>query len=401
MNDGSVLISGAGIAGPALAYWLRHYGFAPTLIERAPAPRTGGYIVDFWGLGYDLVERMGLLPQVLAAGYRLQEVRIVDEHGRRVGGFDVDVFRRVTRNRFTSVPRGALSAILYRAISASTETMFGNSVTSLSPTQRGVLVGFERGASRRFDVVIGAGGLHSPVRALSFGPEQRFERFLGYTVCAFEIDGYRPRDENVYVAYSAPGRQAARFALRDDRTMFLFIVADPTAAPFDPHDVAHHKAYVRDHFAGIGWECPAILAAMESCDDIYFDRVSQIRLPRWSTGRIALVGDAAYAPSLLAGQGSALAIIGAYVLAGELASTADHPAEAFARYEARLRPFLTLKQDGAARSGGAFAPRTRLGIRFRNLLTRAFALPGVGQLALGRSLADRLTLPEYPLASSS
>jgi 2-polyprenyl-6-methoxyphenol hydroxylase-like FAD-dependent oxidoreductase len=403
MRGASVLVSGAGIAGPALAYWLDRHGFVPTLVERAPALRTGGYVVDFWGLGYDLVERMGLLPQVLAAGYRMQEVRIVNGAGRRVGGFDVDVFRDATHDRFTSVPRSALSAILFDAIGPRIETEFGNSIAALAPAADHVTVDFERGPSRRFDLVIGAGGLHSVVRDLAFGPEARFERFLGYTVAACTVTGYRPRDEDTYVAYGLPGRQVARFALRGDRTMLLFIVADPTPAPFDPHDMAHHKAYLREHFHGAGWECPAILDALDASDDVYFDRVSQIRMSRWCTDRIALVGDAAYAPSLLAGQGSALAIIGAYVLAGELARAAN-AADAFARYETQLRGFIAQKQRGAAGLGGAFAPRTRLGMWFRNLTTRAFALPGIARLAIGRSLVDRIALPSYqerPMATSS
>lgn len=395
MRGASVLVSGAGIAGPALAYWLDRHGFVPTLVERAPALRTGGYVVDFWGLGYDLVERMGLLPQVLAAGYRMQAVRIVNGAGRRVGGFDVDVFRDATHDRFTSIPRSALSAILFAAVGTRIETEFGNSIAALTPAADHVTVDFERGASRRFDLVIGAGGLHSVVRDLAFGPEARFERFLGYTVAACMVKGYRPRDENTYVAYSVPGHQVARFALRGDRTMLLFIVADPNPAPFDPHDMGHHKAYLRQHFHGAGWECPAILDALDASADIYFDRVSQIRMSRWCTNRIALVGDAAYAPSLLAGQGSALAIIGAYVLAGELARAAN-VADAFARYETRLRGFIAQKQRNAAGLGGAFAPRTPFGIWFRNLTTRAFALPGIARLAIGRSLVDRITLPGYP-----
>jgi 2-polyprenyl-6-methoxyphenol hydroxylase-like FAD-dependent oxidoreductase len=395
----SVLISGAGIAGPALAFWLDYHGIVPTLLERAPALRTGGYVVDFWGLGYDLVDRMGLLPQVLAAGYRAREVRIVDAGGRRIGGFDVELFRDATRGRFTSIPRSALSAILYDAVAPRIETAFGNTITALTPTHDQVAVELERGPARRFDMVIGADGLHSVVRALAFGPESRFERFLEFTVAACTVSGYRPRDEDAYVTYNVPGRQVARFAMHGDRTLLFFMVADPASAPFDPHDVGHHRTYLRDRFRGAGWECPTILDALDASDDIYFDRVSQIRMPHWSAGRVALVGDAAYAPSLLAGQGSALAIIGAYVLAGELAR-ASNPAAAFASYEARLRAFVVRKQRGAAGFGGAFAPRTRWGIWFRNLVTRTFALPGVARLAIGRTLVDRIALPDYPSSSA-
>jgi 2-polyprenyl-6-methoxyphenol hydroxylase-like FAD-dependent oxidoreductase len=175
----SILICGAGIAGPALAHWLLRAGFTPTLLERAPALRQGGYVIDFWGKGYDLVEKMGLLPEVLRAGYRMRELRLVDRQGRRASGFDLNMLRATTR--FTSLPRSALSAILYGSVASRIETMFGNSITRLDPARDGVHVSFERGPGRRFDLVIGADGLHSTVRRLAFGPEPQFERFLGYT----------------------------------------------------------------------------------------------------------------------------------------------------------------------------------------------------------------------------
>jgi 2-polyprenyl-6-methoxyphenol hydroxylase-like FAD-dependent oxidoreductase len=227
---GTVLISGIGIAGPALAHWLLRHGFAPTLVERAPQLRTGGYVIDFWGAGYDIAEEVGLMPEILRAGYRIREVRLVDARGRRVGGFDADAFRAATLGRFTTLPRGELGRILYGAVAGKAETLFGDSVTCLEEDTDGVRVRFEHGVPRRFDLVIGADGLHSAVRALTFGPESRFEKFLAFVVAAFEIHGYRPRDENVYVAHAVPGRQIARFAMRDDGTMILVVVADGESA---------------------------------------------------------------------------------------------------------------------------------------------------------------------------
>ena len=400
MHRQSVLISGVGIAGPALAFWLLRHGFAPTLVERAPRPRSEGYLIDFWGLGYEIVEKMGLLPDILAAGYRVREVRLVDTRGQRVGGFDLDVFREATNGQYTTLPRGELSAILYRAIEGRAETLFGNSVTALEEETDGVVVHFAHGCARRFDLVVGADGLHSAIRSLAFGPESQFERFLGYAVAAFDLFGYRPRDENVYIGYSVPGQQLARFAMRDDRTMILAVIADDAASAIDPHDTNAHKAYLRARLSGSGWECPQILAAMEKCGDIYFDRVSQICMDRWSRGRIALVGDAAFAPSLLAGQGSALAVIGAYVLAGELAC-ADRHEDAFARYETLLHAFMVHKQEAARGFAGAFAPKTRCGIFLRNQITKAFAVPYVAKLAIGSNLLDRLELPDYSVLRRS
>ena len=315
----NVLISGAGITGPTLAFWLRKYGFAPTLVECAPALRTGGYVIDFWGLGYDIAEKMGLLPDIAKLGYHMQELRIVDDHGRRLSGFGVRVFRELTSGRYITLGRSDLSKLIYDRISGSCEIIFGDSITSLREAHGEVHVEFEHSGERHFDLVIGADGLHSRVRKLVFGPQDRYEKDLGYRVAAFETGGYRPRNELVYLIHSAPGQQVGRFSLHNDRTLFLFIFnggGEPQA-----HGVAAQKAILRKRFAGDGWELPQILAALDACTELYFDRVSQIRMGTWSQGRIALVGDAGFCVSLLAGQGSALAMTAAYVLAVELATS--------------------------------------------------------------------------------
>ena len=388
-----VLISGAGIAGPTLAFWLRKYGFAPTLVESAPALRTSGYVIDFWGLGYAIAEKMGLLPDLDRIGYHMQELRIVDDCGRRLSGFGVQVFRQLTGGRYITLGRSDLSKLIYDQISRSCEIIFGDSITSLHEVDDEVHVEFERGAGRRFDLVIGADGLHSRVRKLVFGPQDRYEKDLGYRVAAFETAGYRPRNELVYILHSAPGRQVGRFTLHNDRTLFLFIFrggGEPEA-----HGVAAQKAILRKAFEGDGWELPRILAALDTCNDLYFDRVSQIRMDAWSQGRVALVGDAGFCVSLLAGQGSALAMTAAYVLAGELATSQDRPQEAFRRYEERLRPFIQAKQQAAKRFAGAFVPRTRPGVFFRNQVVKAFRIPAIARIAIGRDIRDQLELPRF------
>ena len=296
-----VLISGAGIAGPTLAFWLTKYGFAATLVENAPALRTGGYVIDFWGHGYDLAEKMGLLPDIARIGYRVHDLRIVNDQGRRLSGFGVEVFRELTNGRYITLGRSDLSKLIYDRINGSCEIVFGDSITGLHAVDDEVHVEFEHGRERRFDLVIGADGLHSRVRKLAFGPQDRYEKDLGYRVAAFETAGYRPRNELVYIIHGAPGRQVGRFALHNDRTLFVFIFgggAEPEA-----HGVAAQKAILRKMFAGDAWEVPRILTALDSCNDLYFDRVSQIRMDTWSQGRIALVGDAGFCVSLLAGSG--------------------------------------------------------------------------------------------------
>lgn len=389
-----ILIAGMGIAGPTLAYWLARYGFDVTLVEKAPQLRMGGYIIDFWGAGYDIAERMGILPQLEADGYHVQEVRLVNGAGHRVGGFSVDVFTRLTNGRFVSLPRGDLAATIERALPANVEKIFGDHVVELRDEGAAVQVRFEHAGSRAYDLVIGADGLHSEIRRLAFGAQSQFERYLGYQVAAAELRGYPHRDELVYMMRTEVGQQVGRFTMRGDRTLVLFIFADPSGDAA-AHDLAAQKAILTRRFEHSGWECKDILAAVQSVDSLYFDRVSQIHMPRWSKGRVALIGDAGFAVSLLAGQGSALAMIAAYVLAGELAAARGDHERAFAAYQQRLGDFIARKQDAALRFAGSFAPRSRLRLFVRNQMTKLLQIPFVAKLAIGRSFVDRIELPDY------
>ncbi|HTV35031.1 MAG TPA: FAD-binding domain [Xanthobacteraceae bacterium] len=391
----TVLISGLGVAGPTLAFWLRTAGFQPTLIEQAPAPRSGGYVIDFWGLGYDIAERMGLRDELDRIGYHISEMRIVNERGKRVAGFGTSVFLELTAGRYVTIARSALSRLLVEKIGDGAEMIFGDEIQSLRECEDCVEVELVQQGKRRFDLVVGADGLHSKVRGLVFGPQDRFERRLGYMVAAFETTGYRPRDDDVYVMFGDPGRMVGRVTLRDDRTLFLFVFDVGAAELLNLSDFSKRKAILHARFGDNAWECPRILEALDQADDLYFDRVSQIKMPKWSQGRIALVGDAAYCVSLMAGQGSALAMTGAYVLAGELAKSSGRHVEAFANYEKVLRPFIEAKQRGAERFAGAFAPKSRWGLFLRNQLINATAIPGFARIAFGRSVVDSLQLPAY------
>ena len=393
----SVLISGVGIAGPTLAYWLKAAGFQPTLLERASALRSGGYVIDFWGLGYTIAERMGLIPEINRDGYYAQGFRIVDEAGHRLAGFGTDVFSELTNGRYVTLQRSDLSRMLFEQISG-VEAIFGDEIILVEEKPDCVEVQLKHGGRRRFDLLVGADGLHSAVRNLVFGPQARFERRLGYSVAAFEAQGYRPRDEDVYLIYGQPGRMVGRFTLRDDRTLCLLVFAEHR--PLLPETPGSQKALLREIYGGDGWECDQMLAELERAGELYFDTVSQIRMPNWSRGRVALIGDAAFCVSLLAGQGSALAMISAYVLAGELAMVGGRYSEAFAGYEARLKSYIGRKQRGAERFAGALAPRTRVGMLFRNVVVRSFSIPGLARLAIGRDIADELELPDYRWAGT-
>lgn len=390
-----VIINGVGIAGPTLAYWLRRAGHEVVLVEQAPQLRRGGYVVDFWGLGYDIAERMGLIPRIRELGYPVGEVRFVDGQGRRRGGFATDVFGRLTQGRFTSLSRSDLAATLYEALDGEVETIFGDSVAGVDDVGDGVRVSFDHAAPREADLVVGADGLHSRIRQLAFGSGAASEVPLGYHVVAFDVEGYRPREEWVYLSHAAPGRQVSRFSMRGDTTLFLFVFRDAYLPAAGLSGESQTKAAVASIFADVGWECPGILAAMEDARTFYADRVSQIRMDRWTTGRTALVGDAAACVSLLAGEGSGLAMAEAYVLAGELHECGGDYAEAFARYEQRMMPFLRQKQEAAAQFASSFVPSSAVGIAFRDVVTRLLRFPAVADFFMGRSLRDDLTLPAY------
>ena len=368
-----------------------------TVVEAAPRLRTGGYVIDFWGAGYEIADRMGLLPEIRSKGYMLREVRVVNRNGKRVTSFPAQAFFRMTHGRYVSLPRGELAASIFGKIEGKVETIFGDSVERIEQTGNGVHVALASGGAREFDLVVGADGLHSRVRQLVFGPESRFEKYLGYKAAAFGVKGYRPRDELVYMMYTQVGQQVGRFAMRDDYTMFLFTFADED--PARPGDIQGQKALLRRRFEHSGWECPQILNALDAADDVYFDRVSQIRMDPeqglWTRGRVTLIGDAASCVSLLAGQGTALAMVAAYILAGELGRCGGDYAGAFRRYHDLFGPFVLAKQKAALRFASSFAPKSKVSLFLRNQLFRLLAVQWIADLAMGRDLADNIALPAY------
>ncbi len=392
-----VLVSGAGIAGPTLAYWLVRHGFEVTIVERAPALRQGGYVIDFAGLGFEVAAMMDdLVPALREAGYVVREVRYVDTNGRRIAGTSVDGFLRVSGGRYITVTRADLSASIFRSLGDRVETIFGEGIAALEESSTAVHVTFASGAVRDFDLVVGADGVHSDTRRIVFGPQERFERYLGICAAAYTLDGYAPRDELVYVLYSEIGRQAARFAMRDGKTLVLLTFRDPEGAP--PADRDAQNARLRSAFAGAGWECPRLLAPLDRVSDLYFDRVSQIRFASgepWHRGRVVLVGDAASCVSLLAGEGSSLAMAAAYILAGELALARGDFRAAFRAYEARFRPYVEAKQRMALRFASSFAPTSRVSMALRNLALDLMGVPWLGDRIIAAMLHAGFALPKY------
>src|SRR5690606_21938409 len=326
-----------GIAGTALAYWLGGMGHDVLLLERAPALRTGGYILNLWGVGYDAVERMGLLPALLARRYETRELCMVDADGRIRGHYPSRVLQELARGRIASLARSDIAAAIFGALDDRVETVFGDSIASIEDDGERVRIGFERMPPRDVDLVVGADGLHSKTRQLAFGPDAAFEYPMGCHVASFEVAGYRPRSEDRYMAHTAPGRYVARFPVRDDTTLFFMLLRDEYLPASVPPSDQGRKAALKEAFAGMGWECPAILQALDAVDGVYFDSISQVRMDGWSRGRVVLAGDAAACPSLIAGEGAGFALAEAYVLAGEIHRHGDDVDSALARYDTLLR----------------------------------------------------------------
>ncbi|MFJ9952367.1 FAD-dependent monooxygenase [Kitasatospora sp. NPDC091207] len=384
-----VLISGASIAGPALAHWLGRYGFEPTVVELAPALRGGGQAVDFRGDTHlTVLERMGLLDELRRLDTGGSPMDFVDRRGRRKLHLPADF-----AGGEVEVPRGELAQLLHRHSLPSTEYVFGDSVTALEETPTGVRVEFRHGAPRTFDLVIGADGLHSTVRRLAFGPEQRYVRHLGYYAATWQLPNYLGLRSGS-VGLNVPGRLAAVGADHRDpaRAGAFFLFAAPELR-YDRHDRDQQKALVADAFADLGWEVPRLLESLREAPELYFDSISRADVPAWSTGRIALVGDAACGATI-GGMGTGTAVVAGYVLAGELARARGDHRTAFTRYEETLRGYAEGCQRGGDRTGPFLAPGTAAGLRLRNgLLGRRWILNRM--LELGRKVSGTVVLPDY------
>lgn len=388
MNAKTVLICGASVAGPALAYWLDRYGFQVTVVERAAALRPGGQAIDFKGrTQLTVLERMGVRDEIFRRQTGRTDIQFASASGRQhavmtgefLGG-DVEILR------------GDLAAIFHESTAGRCEYLFGDSVAALAETAGGVRVEFQNAPARTFDLVAGCDGVHSAVRRLASGPERDFVRHLGYYYAvagapAWGMQADRPQ-RSVARAWSAPGRVAVKGG---SKASHLYIFAAPQL-DYDRRDVAAQRRHIAEQFAAVGGEVPGMLAELPGLDDFYLDSMSQVRMKgHYTAGRTALVGDAAYG-NTLGGTGTGLAVVGAYVLAGELAvADGDHTA-AYARYNDIMRRYA--KIAGQSNAGRFLAPRTAPGIRARNwfLGSRSFGL----MLKYADNAANDIELQDYP-----
>src|SRR6516225_2671288 len=399
MENQTILISGASVAGPALAYWLRRRGFRPTVVERAPQLRGGGYAVDFRGAAHlSVLAKMGILDQVRDQQTHLDATTYVDADGQQVAAMPAGIFAGDVE-----ILRGDLGRILYQATRDGTEYLFGDTITGLDQRSDGVHVTFSRAAPRVFDLVIGADGLHSAVRRLAFPDTAGARRDLGLYVSIFSVANSFGLD-HAGLLYSVPGRTAAVFSARQTGravAQFFFAAPDGIPAGYDYRDAGQQQQIVARAFDGVGWHVPVLLGQMAEADDFYFDSVSQVRLDRWSAGRVALIGDAGYAAGP-GGNGTGTAMVAAYVLAGELAAAGGDYRVAFARYEQLLRRYVARGQKQARGGRDFLAPATAKKIRQRDRFFRMLPyLPAKGLIRyLSTRTAAAIKLPEYPAPAS-
>jgi 2-polyprenyl-6-methoxyphenol hydroxylase-like FAD-dependent oxidoreductase len=363
------LISGAGIAGATAAYWLAKAGFQVTVVEQARDTRSSGSPVDVRGAAVEVAQRMGVMARISAADTRVRDMVFVNSRGRVVSR--VNMRSTWAESGDVELSRGELAAILRDAVPDDVEFQFGNSVTALAQDGEGVTADFASGPARRFDVVIGADGAHSGVRALAFGPETDYLKHLGVYIATLPLDGETGRD---LVMYNTPGRAVAIHPA-GGHPGAAFMFRAPQIPQFDHRDIDQHKRLICDAYAGAGWRVPELLDRVRAADDLYFDSVSRIQVPTWSRGRIGLVGDAASCVSLF-GDGSSLAMIGAFTLADSL--TGDIPA-GLRTYEVRHRPQRAAKENSVAYATRLLIPATSAGIAIRNVAMHLMPLVNAAQ----------------------
>lgn len=386
MNE-RILISGASVAGLTLAYWLARYGFRPTVVERAPGLREGGQGIDVRGPAVEVVERMGILPSVRAVATDVRGVKFVDAEDRAVARIGTEDPSGV------EIMRGDLVALLHETARSGVEYVFGDSVSAAAQDDSGVTVTFERGGTRRFDLVVGADGLHSTTRRLAFGPEARFLHHHDHYFAFADAEAALGEDRWVTM-FNQPGRMAGIYRSGHHAQAKAYFIFRSGPLAYDHRDTAQQKQLVRQAFADGAWRTGELLATALDDPDFYFDALAQVRMDSWSTGRVALLGDAAWCASPASGAGAELALVGAYRLAGELAAAGGDHRLAFARYHAGLRPLVRQRQQ-IGLNLRVMVPRTAGGRRVRDAFARLPLARPLGTLErLGRA-GNRRALPEY------
>lgn len=391
-----VLISGASIAGPALGYWLDRYGFDVTLVERAATIRSGGYAIDVRGTAIDVAERMGILDGLCAAHVETERWVFRDANGV-IGSLRQEDITGGIVGRDVEVPRGVVTTLLYGLTRDRIDYRFNDHITALDDHADGIDATFASGGTERFDLVIAADGLHSTTRALIFGPEDQFSKYLGCCFAGFSIPN-RHDFHREAVIHTSLGLMASVYETGGEKMNGLLALRRPQPKVSEYGDLPAIRRELKARFANEGWIVPEMLTEIDTAEDFYFDSMMQIHMPAWSKGRFAVVGDAAYGPSFFSGQGTSLALVGAYVLAGELATQPDHET-AFAAYDRTARAFVEANQATALNGGDVMVPNSRFKIWVRNrMLGLAPLLTRLGLVGRkSRELNSALKIKDYAM----
>jgi len=360
-----IFISGGGLAGLTLAYWLQKYGHTPVIIEKADGLRRDGYAIDFFGSGYDVAEKMGVLDTLKAQQIKVAYLSYLNEDGSQAARLDIDLMRRALDGRYLPLMHRTLEETLYNAIKDTVDIRFGQSLKAIAQTADSVTATFEDGSQESFDLLIGADGFHSNTRGLVFGPEENFTHYLGYYfACGTFPDDYQIGKS--WKNYAEPGRLVGAYASDKEGEAISILIWEAPDEGYIPH--AERLSVLREKFDGVGWLTSQILDDMP-VDSIYMDTVTQIKMPVWSKGRVALVGDACGCMTLISGQGASMALGGAYILAEALSQYEDY-AIAFRVYENQVRPEIEMRQEKAHDLAKSFVPGSELGLKVQKVVMK-------------------------------
>ncbi|MFF5710550.1 FAD-dependent monooxygenase [Streptomyces sp. NPDC012756] len=398
-----ILVSGAGVAGPVLAYWLTRHGFSVTVVECAPAlRRTGGHAVDLFRPAMNVSEKMGVLPRIEERATGTTRMTVHPEGSRRPVRADLSRIFGAASDRHVEIMRDDLSEIYHDATRDDVEYVFGDSVTAISPDGE---VRFAQASPRRFDLVVGADGLHSTVRRLVFGEESRHHAFIGAYFGVLTLPN-SPGLDGELLMHVGVGRTVGMYGARhlgDARALFLF--RSERELDCDHRDVPRQKELLRGAFAGMHADVDRWLDELDRTPAFYFDSITQVRMDTWSRGRVTLVGDAGYSPGPAVGGSTSLSVVGAYVLAGELVRAGGDHERAFPAYERAMAEHVRGSRAAALSAAKTLIPTSRLGVRGlaqgARLISALPAGPSRALLRLTTKSArhhDSVTVDDYPLS---
>ena len=393
MKELKILVSGASIAGLTSAYWLNKKGFEVTIVEKASKIRGGGYPIDVRGSAINIVKMMGIYEELKAQNLNNMKFKILDNDNSVISQFTDATMKA---NEDIEIPRGDLTTALYKCVEENDiNLIFNDSIKTMNHLDNGVEIELESGKQGSYDLVVGADGIHSNTRKLTFGEESQFTNYLGHCFTGFTVENYLDMYKEGMI-YSEPGRTTIMYATENKESVHAFLIFSDEEEPSVNHrDIEGYKKLVIDKFKDVGGIAPYLLETLEQNEDIYFDTTTQIIMDQWAKNRAVLVGDAAHAPSFLTGQGSSLAMIGAYILADELEKN-NSIKDAFIAYEKYMKPFAEINQNAVENDGSSILyPKNDEEIEKRNAILKQ--MENITEENMGsQDLIDITRVIDYP-----